>query len=171
MSFAAFSSSKAQASRPRTDHDPSPVYLRFHGKHAIHQCPPRFEKPAIATRVAAVARETLQCRDTHLVRWSAPRHSDSDAQSNKSGSWQCLGGYHSRCHHNGRLRIADLPDWDWYDISAHLKCTKCGSIGWVDTRLDWSEQGLRLTKGSNKISLHPKARRSYVGKNIHQLPP
>ncbi len=57
----------------------------------------------------------------------------------------CLGpaelprGYHSRCHHNGRLNLADLPDWDWRDISAHLKCTKCGTVGWVDTRLDWSE--------------------------------
>lgn len=57
----------------------------------------------------------------------------------------CLGpaelpnGYHSRCHHNGRLNLADLPNWDWHDISAHLKCTKCGTVGWVDTRLDWSE--------------------------------
>jgi hypothetical protein len=48
-------------------------------------------------------------------------------------------GYHSRCHHNGRLYLAELPDWDWYDISAHLKCSECGSVGWVDTRLDWSE--------------------------------
>jgi hypothetical protein len=22
-------------------------------------------------------------------------------------------GYHSRCHHNGRLELADLPDWDF----------------------------------------------------------
>jgi hypothetical protein len=35
--------------------------------------------------------------------------------------------------------LADLPDWDWYDISAHLKCTACGKVGWVDTRLYWSE--------------------------------
>lgn len=48
-------------------------------------------------------------------------------------------GYHSRCHHSGRLRLADLPQWDWYEISAHLKCTRCGSVGWVDMRLDWSE--------------------------------
>jgi hypothetical protein len=47
--------------------------------------------------------------------------------------------YHEACHHNGRLRLADLPDWDWHDISAHLKCTECGTIGYVDTRLDWSE--------------------------------
>ncbi|GIQ78726.1 hypothetical protein [Bradyrhizobium sp. RD5-C2] len=42
-------------------------------------------------------------------------------------------------HHNGRLKLADLPDWDWYDISAHLKCTACGKVGWVDTRMDWGE--------------------------------
>jgi hypothetical protein len=55
----------------------------------------------------------------------------------------CLGDLpddkYTRCHHIGRIALADLPDWDWYDISAHLKCTKCGSVGWVDTRLDWSE--------------------------------
>lgn len=42
-------------------------------------------------------------------------------------------------HHNGRLKLADLPNWDWHDISAHLKCTACGKVGWVDTRMDWSE--------------------------------
>jgi hypothetical protein len=56
----------------------------------------------------------------------------------------CLGpaelqSYHERCHHNGRLRLSDLPDWDWYDISAHLRCTKCGTVGFVDTRVDWTE--------------------------------
>jgi hypothetical protein len=42
-------------------------------------------------------------------------------------------------YHNDRLRLDDLPDWDWCDISAHLKCTRCGTIGYVDTRVDWSE--------------------------------
>ncbi|SED09557.1 hypothetical protein [Bradyrhizobium erythrophlei] len=42
-------------------------------------------------------------------------------------------------HHNGRLKLADFPDWDWSDISAHLKCTACGKVGWVDTRMDWFE--------------------------------
>jgi hypothetical protein len=32
-----------------------------------------------------------------------------------------------------------LPDWPWYDICAHLKCTKCGSVGWVDPRPNWPE--------------------------------
>ena len=43
------------------------------------------------------------------------------------------------CHHSGRLELAALPDWDWYDISAHLECTKCGTVGYVDTRVNWSE--------------------------------
>lgn len=47
--------------------------------------------------------------------------------------------YHDRCHHNGPLGLCDLPDWDWYDISAHLRCTKCDTVGFVDTRLDWTE--------------------------------
>jgi len=53
----------------------------------------------------------------------------------------CLGAPETRikCGHCGRLNLADPPEWDWYDISAHLKCTKCGTVGYVDTRLDWSE--------------------------------
>jgi hypothetical protein len=43
------------------------------------------------------------------------------------------------CHHSAHLNLADLPDWDWRDISAHLRCTKCGTVGYVDTRLNWSE--------------------------------
>jgi hypothetical protein len=42
------------------------------------------------------------------------------------------------CDHNASLRLDDLPEWDCYDISAHRKCTKCGAIGYVDTRLNWS---------------------------------
>jgi hypothetical protein len=32
-----------------------------------------------------------------------------------------------------------LPDWDWYDVLAHLKCTRCGSVNWVDPRPNWTE--------------------------------
>jgi hypothetical protein len=39
-----------------------------------------------------------------------------------------------RCYHSAELRLDDLPDWDWYDICAHLKCSEWGSIGWVDPR-------------------------------------
>jgi hypothetical protein len=44
-----------------------------------------------------------------------------------------------RCHHWSAKNLDDLPEWDWYDISAHLKCTRCGSVGWVDTRPNWGE--------------------------------
>jgi hypothetical protein len=57
-------------------------------------------------------------------------------------------GYHGQCHHVGRLALAGLPDWDWRDISAHLKCTHCGSVGYVVTRLDWSEV-IDFNKGIN----------------------
>jgi hypothetical protein len=43
------------------------------------------------------------------------------------------------CGHHAELKLADLPDWDWRDISAHLRCTKCGTVGYVDTRVNWSE--------------------------------
>jgi hypothetical protein len=43
------------------------------------------------------------------------------------------------CGHCGSLILKDLPDWDWYQISAHLRCTRCGTVGYVDTRLNWSE--------------------------------
>jgi hypothetical protein len=35
--------------------------------------------------------------------------------------------------------LRDLPDWDWREISAHFRCTKCGAVGYVDTRMDWNE--------------------------------
>ena len=44
-----------------------------------------------------------------------------------------------RCYHTARLRLDDLPEWDWYYISAHLRCTHCDSVGYVDTRRDLSE--------------------------------
>jgi hypothetical protein len=36
-----------------------------------------------------------------------------------------------RCHHNASLNLADLPEWSWPQISA--------AVGYVDTRLNWSE--------------------------------
>ena len=43
------------------------------------------------------------------------------------------------CGHCGQIPLQDLPDWDWRDISVHLRCTVCGTVGHVDTRVDWSE--------------------------------
>jgi hypothetical protein len=52
----------------------------------------------------------------------------------------CVGDVNGKvCGHNSILRIANLPDWDWLDISAHLRCNVCGAVGWVDTRPNWSD--------------------------------
>ena len=42
------------------------------------------------------------------------------------------GDPHPRCWHNAVVSLDLLAGWQWPDILAHLKCTKCGSIGWVD---------------------------------------
>ncbi len=70
--------------------------------------------------------------------WSGPVNRDAGF---KTFLIYCLGTPDARikCGHCGRLNLADLPAWDWYDISAHLRCTKCGTVGYVDTRVDWSE--------------------------------
>lgn len=43
------------------------------------------------------------------------------------------------CGHNAVVKITDLPDWDWSDISAHMRCTKCGAVGYVNLRANWSD--------------------------------
>jgi hypothetical protein len=50
------------------------------------------------------------------------------------------------CGHSGSLSLKDLPPWDWRDISAHLRCTVCGTVGYVNTRNNWSEV-INLNKG------------------------
>lgn len=44
-----------------------------------------------------------------------------------------------RCWHYSVVPLDRLPNWGWYDICSHLKCTRCGSVGWVDPRPNWSE--------------------------------
>jgi hypothetical protein len=78
---------------------------------------------------------------SHLRYWTGPVDPNAGF---KTLLVFCLGpeipsSYHDRCHHSGRLNLADLPPWDWVDISAHLRCTACGTVGYVDTRLDWGE--------------------------------
>jgi hypothetical protein len=73
--------------------------------------------------------------------WKGPVNRDAGF---KTVLVYCVGparvqSYHNACRHNASLNLDDLPDWDWYDISAHLRCTKCGTVGYVDTRLNWSE--------------------------------
>lgn len=44
---------------------------------------------------------------------------------------------------DGRLMLADLPDWDWYDISVHLAR---GKVGW--SMLVWTGAGvINFAKG------------------------
>jgi hypothetical protein len=45
------------------------------------------------------------------------------------------GDTRERCWHSSAVKFDDLPP----DILAHLKCTKCGSVGWVDPRPNWNE--------------------------------
>jgi hypothetical protein len=76
--------------------------------------------------------------------WSDGTPSRTKADGFKTILVFCVGpasprSYHDACHHNASLQLAELPDWTWLEISAHLKCTKCGAIGYVDTRLNWGE--------------------------------
>jgi hypothetical protein len=64
----------------------------------------------------------------------------------------CVGDGRELCGHNAILKIADLPDWTWAEISAHLRCTKCHAVGWVDTRPNWSDV-IDFNKPSNRARL------------------
>jgi hypothetical protein len=81
----------------------------------------------------------------HLLRyWEGGSPSRTKADGFETVLVYCVGrerpqSYHRAGHHNASLRLDDLPDYDWYDISAHLRCTKCGTVGYVDTRLNWGE--------------------------------
>lgn len=44
-----------------------------------------------------------------------------------------------RCDHKADVPFDRLPPSSWAEVSARLKCTRCGSVGFVDVRLDWSE--------------------------------
>jgi len=78
-----------------------------------------------------------------LQYWSGSTPTKAKADGFQSVLVYCLGppaGFgHVRCYHNARLSLDDLPEWGWRDISAHLRCTHCDTVGYVDTRPDWSE--------------------------------
>jgi hypothetical protein len=79
-----------------------------------------------------------------LEYWRGGSPSRTKADGFKTVLVYCVGpakpeSYHHYSHHQSGLKLESLPEWDWHDISAHLKCTKCGAIGYVDTRLNWSE--------------------------------
>jgi hypothetical protein len=44
-----------------------------------------------------------------------------------------------RCWHKAALRLDDLPDLSWCEIGARLRCTECGSLGYVSMQVDWGE--------------------------------
>ena len=43
------------------------------------------------------------------------------------------------CGHCGRLPLKDLPGMGLAGINADFRCSKCGTVGYVDTRMDLSE--------------------------------
>ena len=59
-----------------------------------------------------------------------------------------VGDQRPRCWHSAAVKLDDLPDWQWPDILAHLKCTQCGSVGWVDPRPKMGEV-VNYNKGVN----------------------
>src|ERR1700736_3823355 len=84
-------------------------------------------------------------KPAHWIRyWNAGTPSRTRADGFRTVLVYCVGPANPRttqacCNHTGRLQLDELPEWGWSDISAHLRCTQCGTVGYVDTRLDWSE--------------------------------
>jgi len=79
-----------------------------------------------------------------LARWlryqSDGKPTDYKARGFKTVLVCCVGPPKGeRCWHNAEVPLDRLPDWDWQDICAHLRCTKCGTVGFVDCRPSWSE--------------------------------
>jgi hypothetical protein len=85
----------------------------------------------------AVASKT--CLVVALLVGGSPSQTKADGFSRVS-IW-CVGHMPdgTRCHHNADIELDGLPDWPWQSVSAHLRCTECGCIGYVGTRLDWGE--------------------------------
>jgi len=81
--------------------------------------------------------------NSRLRYWAGGSPSKAKADGFKSILVYCVGPRdrdpRPRCWHWSAVMLDDLPEWDWYDICAHLKCTQCGSVGWVDPRPNWSE--------------------------------
>lgn len=44
-----------------------------------------------------------------------------------------------RCWHEKDIPLDALPDTSWEQIAWRLRCTKCGSLGYVNLRVDWTE--------------------------------
>src|SRR5438270_8405553 len=76
---------------------------------------------------------------SRLRYWSDRGPADFKARGFKTVLVYCVGPHDGEVWHYAAVPLDRLPDWDWYDICAHLKCTKCGSVGWVDPRRNWCE--------------------------------
>jgi hypothetical protein len=76
---------------------------------------------------------------SRLRYWSGGGPADFKAQGFKTILVYCVGppdrDPRPRCWHYAVVKLDDLPDWEWQDICAHLRCSKCGSVGWVDPYL------------------------------------
>jgi hypothetical protein len=56
-------------------------------------------------------------------------------------------GDHGQCH-IGRLAVADLPEWDWYDISAHLRLRAHHPREFLNTCIATQKNHLLLKAGN-----------------------
>jgi hypothetical protein len=94
-----------------------------------------------ATAGVALMRHAWRQNPVSRLRyWSGGGPAEAKSDGFKSILVYCVGPPQGpRCHYWSAKKLDDLPEWDWYDISAHLKCTQCGSVVWVDTRPNWSE--------------------------------
>ena len=43
------------------------------------------------------------------------------------------------CYHQKRFALAALPDATWEELCPWFRCTQCGSVGYVNLAIDWSE--------------------------------
>jgi hypothetical protein len=81
--------------------------------------------------------------NSRLRYWSNGRPSDTRAEGFETILVYCVGppdrDPRPCCWHPAVVPLDRLPDWDWYDVCAHLKCTRRGSVGWADPRPNWSE--------------------------------
>jgi hypothetical protein len=44
------------------------------------------------------------------------------------------------CGHQKRFALAELPDETWENLCPWFRCTECGTAGYVNLAIDWSEK-------------------------------
>ncbi|SDN04161.1 hypothetical protein SAMN05444050_0506 [Afipia sp. GAS231] len=80
-----------------------------------------------------------------------PRHLRARADKFITVLVYCVGPANPRttqacCHHRGRLRLEELPEWDGTMSPRTSGVPRCGTVGYVDAGLDWSEV-ININKG------------------------